>query len=161
MAESSPQYAPTLDERLEYLRKCPATDITELSRSITDLESKLPQVYLEGLAAEQRIICLRAALVCWSVTQGTQIPREMQLRSILADRLGRDSLVSAGTGSGKTLPIAINILLDDPSKNKITLTISPLKRLQSTQQADFSESYGIKTFVINEDTPRDDGWWTV
>ena len=85
----------------------------------------------------------------------------MQLRSILADQLGKDSLLSAGTGSGKTLPIAINILLDDPSKNKITLTISPLKRLQSTQEADFSSRYGIRTFAINDDTPREDAWWTV
>ncbi|KJA24296.1 hypothetical protein HYPSUDRAFT_136436 [Hypholoma sublateritium FD-334 SS-4] len=85
----------------------------------------------------------------------------MQLRSILADQLKKDSLVSAGTGSGKTLPIAINILLDDPSKNKVTITISPLKRLQATQQEDFKSRYGIRTFAINDDTPHDEAWWTV
>jgi hypothetical protein len=36
----------------------------------------------------------------------------MQLRDVLADRLRKDTLIAAGTGSGKTLPIALNILLD-------------------------------------------------
>ncbi|KAF8151358.1 P-loop containing nucleoside triphosphate hydrolase protein [Crassisporium funariophilum] len=84
----------------------------------------------------------------------------MQLRAILADRLGKESLISAGTGSGKTLPIAINILLDDPSKNLVTLTISPLTRLQATQEQDFVSRYGIQTFAINDHTPCDDTWWT-
>ncbi len=86
----------------------------------------------------------------------------MQLRAILADRLRHESLVPAGTGSRKTLPIAINILLNDPAKRKITITMSPLKRLQSSQQEDFSARYGIRTFaIINEDTSCDDKWWTV
>lgn len=85
----------------------------------------------------------------------------MQLRSVLADRHGKDSLVAAGTGSGKTLPMALNILLDDPLKNQVTLTLSPLKRLQSTQQEDFETRYRICTVVINEDTPRDEAWWNV
>jgi replicative superfamily II helicase len=68
----------------------------------------------------------------------------MQLRAILADRLGKESLISAGTGSGKTLPIAINILLDNPAKNLITLTLSPLTRLQATQEKDFVSRYGIR-----------------
>ena len=35
------------------------------------------------------------------------------------DQRVRDSLVSTGTGSGKTLPIAICTLLDDPAKKKL------------------------------------------
>jgi hypothetical protein len=70
-------------------------------------------------------------------------------------------LTSAGTGSGKTLPIALNFLLDDPSMEPVTLTISPLKRLQSTQANDFSKKYNVPTLTINEDTPRDDAWWDV
>ena len=70
-------------------------------------------------------------------------------------------LVSAGTGSGKTLPIALNVLLDDPDNNHVTLTLSPLKRLQVTQESDFNTRYGIPTVVINEDTPREDSWWNV
>lgn len=85
----------------------------------------------------------------------------MQLQAILADQHGHDLLISAGTGSGKTLPMALNILLDDPSGHGITLTISPLKRLQSTQQHNFANQYMINTVAINEDTPRDDQWWDV
>lgn len=39
----------------------------------------------------------------------------MQLRIILAERHGFDTLVVSGTGSGKTLPMALTILLDDQS----------------------------------------------
>jgi replicative superfamily II helicase len=85
----------------------------------------------------------------------------MQLQAVLADQHRHDSLVSASTGSGKTLPIALNILLDDPSNHRITLTISPLKRLQTTQENDFRVRYGILTYAINEDTPRDEKWWKV
>ena len=59
------------------------------------------------------------------------------------------------------LPIALNFLLDDPSTEPVTLTISPLKRLQSTQADDFSKKYNVPTLTINEDTPRDDAWWDV
>jgi ATP-dependent helicase YprA (DUF1998 family) len=40
-----------------------------------------------------------------SITGSVQVPREMQLRAILSDSQGKDTLVSVGTGSGKTLPI--------------------------------------------------------
>ncbi|KAF8801008.1 hypothetical protein BYT27DRAFT_7116166 [Phlegmacium glaucopus] len=62
----------------------------------------------------------------------------MQLWAVLADQHGKDLLVSAGTGSGKTLPIALNILLNNPARKLVTLTLSPLKRLQSTQENDFN-----------------------
>jgi hypothetical protein len=90
---------------------------------------------------------------------------------------GQDSLVDAGTGSGKTLPIALNILLDDPVHNGISLTILPLKRLQVTQvspqaikhgythlqsqENDFNSKYGIPTISVNNETPREDQYWQV
>ncbi len=161
MAQNIEYDVPNLAERLQYLRKCSGADIMELSRIIQGFTAQLPQDYLTELTSAERIVCLRAAIVCRSVTQGMQVPRKMQLQAILAAQLGHDSLISAGTGSGKTFPIAVNILLEDPADRKITITVSPLKRLQATQQTDFSERYGIRTFVINEDTPREEGWWTV
>ena len=76
----------------------------------------------------------------------------MQLRSMVADQRVWDSLVSAGTGSGKTLPIVICTLLDDPAKKKGTIVVSPLKRLQKIQAAAF-KCFGIYAVAINEDTP--------
>ncbi|KAF8166050.1 P-loop containing nucleoside triphosphate hydrolase protein [Pholiota molesta] len=152
-----PETIPTLQE----IRTCSEADIISICSSITELDSQLPHDYLAEIDDNERVICLRASLICWKVTQGKQVPRKMQLQAILADRLNQDSLVSAGTGSGKTLPIAINILLDDPANSPITLTISPLTRLQSSQVESFGERYGIKTFAINQYTPRDAAWWAV
>lgn len=68
---------------------------------------------------------------------------------------------TAGTESSRTLPIVLNALLDTPHKHLVTLVILPLKHLQITQENDFNKRYGIPTVVINEDTPREDAWWTV
>ena len=89
------------------------------------------------------------------------VPQEMQFRTVLSDFHGKDCLIAAGTGSGKTLPITLCILLDNPATNSITLTISPLKCLQVTQESDFNSRFRISTVTVNEDTPRDMDWWNV
>ena len=49
------------------------------------------------------------------VTSGTQVPRELQLGAFLAIHHGRDhSLFIAGTGTGKTLHIALNCIARRP-----------------------------------------------
>jgi Lhr-like helicase len=85
----------------------------------------------------------------------------MQLKVILTIKNGKDSLVSAGTGSGKTLLIALSMLLDDPEKKLITVTLLPLKCLQMTQESNFNTWYSIPTVIINKDMPREEVWWTV
>ena len=149
---------PSLADRLTEIRNYSLENVVELISRL-DLLSGLPMDLLDSLSDKDRVICFRATLLCYCVTNGTKIPREMQLRTVLADQHENDYLVAAGTGSGKTLPMALNILLEDPAKYWITITISPLKRLQSTQETDFNTRYGIPTVVINEDTPRDDAWW--
>ena len=151
---------PDLERKLQSFRNLPAEDILELASKIFYDDCRLPEEYLRSLDYGDRVLCIRACLICWSIPC-RQIPQEMQLRAVLADQHRHDSLVSAGTGSGKTLPIALNIVFDNPSDHKITLTISPLKRLQTTQENDFRVRYGIPTYAINEDTPRDDKWWKV
>ena len=145
---------PTLDQRLQVLRNLSSRNISDLASQKIP-EDKVPVTYLAGLNEKEHILCLRASLICLKVTDGAQIPREMQLRAVVADQNGGDSLTSAGTGSGKTLPIALNFLLDDPSTEPVTLTISPLKQLQSMQADDFSKKYNVPTLTINEDTPRE------
>ncbi|KAN0129104.1 hypothetical protein V8E53_013100 [Lactarius tabidus] len=104
-------------------------------------------------------LCKLAVIICYGITCSVQVPHEMQLRAIFPDSQGKDTLVSAGTGSSKTLPIALNVLLDNLEKNFITLTLSLLKCLQVTQELDFNTQYSIPTVVVNEDTPREDLWW--
>jgi hypothetical protein len=123
---------PTLEEYLGYVRLASGDDIELLLSNAINLNT-LPTTYLEKLSKEDRITASRACLLAWAVTGGIQIPRELQLRACLETYHGRDSLINAGTGSGKTLPIVLNLLLDDPRENGISLTISPLKRLQVTQ----------------------------
>lgn len=149
-----------LNEHLEYIQTCPPHSLDGLVSNL-GLHKRLPVSYLDTLDEDDKATCYRAALICYSVTGSAQVPREMQLRVILANQNRRDCLVSAGTGSGKTLPIVLNALLDDPDKSLVTLTLSPLKRLQVTQESDFNSCYGIPTVVINKDTPRDDAWWSV
>ena len=146
------------EEQLSFLRMCCFDTLKEQLASF-DLNAQLPTQFLDTLNEKDKTICYCATLLCHMVCK--QVPREMQLRTVLADVNGKDCLVSAGTGSGKTLPIALKILLDDPTRNRISLTVSPLKRLQTTQENDFNTRYRIPTVVINEDTPRDDAWWTV
>ena len=106
-------------------------------------------------------------LVVWStgvsLTGFVCRAREMQLRVILAERRGCDALVSSGTRSRETLPIAHTMLLDDPADHWITIMISPLKCLQVTQlqESDFNTKYGISTVVINDDTTSENSWWDV
>ncbi|KAF9486495.1 P-loop containing nucleoside triphosphate hydrolase protein [Pholiota conissans] len=161
MAEEILSYdVPTLTERLQFFRTCSDEAISELSLAIKGLHERLPQEYLAGLQSDDLILCLRVSLISWSTTGGEIVPRVIQLKDVLGDRRGRSTLVSAGTGSGKSIPMALNILLDDPRQNLISITVSPLKRLQASQVDYFMERFGIRTFAINEDTPRDEAWWT-
>jgi hypothetical protein len=154
------QNVPTLPERLNFLRTCTAAEISELLAHLS-LGFELPGGFLDSLDENDKTTCRRAMAICYCVTEGKIIPREMQLRAVLADRHGQDSLIAAGTGSGKTLPMALNILLDDPAMQFTTITLSPLKRLQATQKNDFIDRFGIPTEVINEDTSSESSWWKV
>ena len=151
-------------DRLTEIRNSWPEGIKDLiSKLDPELLAKLPTTYLDSLDDKDRVICFRVTLLCYYATacMKLQIPHEMQLRAILADQHGKGYLVAAGTGSGKTLPIAVNILLEDPVKCLTTLTISPLKCLQTTHEDEFNNVYGIPTVVINEDTPWDEAWWNV
>ena len=57
-------------------------------------------------------------------------PRDFQLDVAEALILGLDATLVAGTGSGKTLPWAMPLLLDE-YKERACIVISPLKALQA------------------------------
>jgi len=73
----------------------------------------------------------RAALTnAVKVAFNQNTPRDFQLDVAEALILGLDATVIAGTGSGKTLPWAMPLLLDE-NKERACLVISPLKALQA------------------------------
>ncbi|KAJ7768865.1 P-loop containing nucleoside triphosphate hydrolase protein [Mycena metata] len=112
--------------------------------------------FLSALPDPDYTTALRACLLVYTVTRGKIIPRELQLEAGIATANGRHGLVIAPTGWGKTMCIAIPILL---CPEKITITISPLKRLQLVQVKEFAAKFGISTVAINEDTPNDPDLW--
>src|SRR6266545_3032545 len=119
---------------------CSAEDISHLVTAVIP-QDHLPLQYLESLSTDNRTVCYRAAMICRVVTGSSIVPREMQFRAVLVYFKKKDCLIAAGTGSGKTLPIALCILLDDPAANLLTITVSPLKRLQVSQEADFNPRF--------------------
>ena len=93
--------------------------------------SRVPVEYIFTLDVEEQIVALRLCLLVYYATHGQEIPKKLQLQAALAC-LKTDSLVVAGTGFGKTHIMALVILYhDDP--NRLSITISPLNRLQKTQ----------------------------
>ncbi|KAF8910944.1 hypothetical protein CPB84DRAFT_1762953 [Gymnopilus junonius] len=91
-----------LTSHLETLRTCSATQLDQFKRELSlEIDERIPRTWLDGLKETDRTVCWRAILICYVITQGQQIPQEMQLRAVLADFQGLDSLISAGTGSGR------------------------------------------------------------
>lgn len=81
---------------------------------------------MSGLSIADRILALRACLLVYTVTRGRLVPLDLQLQAGIAAANREESFVIARTGWGKTLCIAIPLLL---CPERISITISPLKRL--------------------------------
>jgi hypothetical protein len=86
--------------------------------------------FLNSLAPGARSNVLKASLIIYVLSGCTMVPRELQLRAALAEIAGFDTSVMSGTGTGKTLIMAIPHILDP---GRISFIISPLKRLQLSQ----------------------------
>ena len=109
-------------EKLDHFRNCSPEDILALV-TVTFFfpQDILLRQYLESLLKEGKTVCYLAAMIRWAVSSSTMVPREMQSWVILTDLQKKDCLVAAGTASGKTLPIVLCILLDDPAANFIMI----------------------------------------
>jgi ATP-dependent helicase YprA (DUF1998 family) len=77
-------------------------------------------------------------------------PRKFQLDIAEALMLGLDITAIAGTGSGKTLPWVMPLLLEE-NKTKTVLVISPLKALQADHVRFYSWAF---TAVLRPSTGR-------
>ncbi|KAJ7120720.1 P-loop containing nucleoside triphosphate hydrolase protein [Mycena crocata] len=140
---------------LAELRQKPLLELKALAAQVIPPQLPLPDAYIATLNDKSQTIAFLSTLLVYFYSQGRMIPRQYQLESTDAFSKGLDSLVDSGTGSGKTLcQILPNLLWPTTT----SMTVSPLKRLQILQAAEF-ERWGIKTVCINEDTPKDKKLW--
>ncbi len=95
-------------------------------------EGRVPLGYILPFPIEKHVVLYRFCLLEYYATRGAEVPCQNQLKAALATFEGQDSLVIADTGSGKTLIIAL-LLLINSVPDRISITVSPLKRLQVTQ----------------------------
>jgi ATP-dependent helicase YprA (DUF1998 family) len=81
-------------------------------------------------------------------------PYDWQVDVTEALILGLDSIVIAGTGSGKTMPFGM-LALTDLSRKKMVLVISPLNALEH-EQAERFHAMGLTATAVNSDvyTPK-------
>ncbi|KAH0828138.1 hypothetical protein J3R83DRAFT_3826 [Lanmaoa asiatica] len=99
-------------------------------RALEDIGTRLPVEFIATLSEIDTVDALRASLIVHHLSSHAIVPHDFQLQASLAILHGKDSIVTAGTGSGKTLCQLIPLLL---RPNTLSITISPLKRLQVTQ----------------------------
>lgn len=127
---AAPIYPLTLSQHLD-------DSFTELWRKFADsvqpnLKDNNLSLFIMDLDDSEQVIALRLCLLVYTITNGKEIPKELQLKAALAS-IDRDTLVIAGTGFGKTHIMALLQLLEKSNSNRVFITISPLKRLQETQ----------------------------
>ncbi|KAF8220384.1 hypothetical protein L208DRAFT_1372830 [Tricholoma matsutake] len=114
---------------LATIRVLDKDDVTGFAYRLISDERLPSHDFLSSLSADDCNIIARVLL--YAVTRGnTIIPRDFQLQASLETVHGRDSVIIAGTGHGKTLSIVIPLLLFSGS---MTITISLPKCLQMMQ----------------------------
>jgi hypothetical protein len=137
-----------------------ALDLAALSEITPNIipENQYPSaVVLDSFSNAIKADLLRACLLIFFLSLGKMVPRHFQLEAIAHTLTGQDGLVTAATGSGKTLIMAALSLLRPNDK---TVLIVPLKRLQASQNDAFTR-FNIPSIIINEDTPDDPELWKV
>lgn len=90
----------------------------------------LVPAFIMCLTPEQQDIMFEAFFRLDYLSRGLTVPHPFRLDFTLALRDGRDVVLHAGTGYGKTITMVLPIIL---SRGRVAITISPLKLLQETQ----------------------------
>ena len=118
-----------LQEVLLDIRQKSLPDLLALALDILPSD-RYPGQFIDSLDNTHKTISLREALLVYFASKCKIVPRQYQLEATNALEDGRDILVDAGTGYGKTLCHIIPNLMHP---NTMSITISPLKRLQMLQ----------------------------
>jgi hypothetical protein len=121
---------PLLEAELKIIRTYGPIQLAQVAQDIIPSSQMPPLEFLHALSEVERTDVFRACLLVFKLSRGAVVPRVFQLQAALASLAGQDSVIVAGTGSGKTLCIIIPLLLRPAV---IGITVSPLKRLQITQ----------------------------
>ena len=88
-----------------------------------------------------------------TLLKGSHDPFPYQLDAAAAVATGRDTVLIAPTGAGKTLVLAMPLLYH---KTKVSIVISPLQALE-TDQALKMNQLGIKSILVDSvDLPNED-----
>ncbi|KAJ7482618.1 P-loop containing nucleoside triphosphate hydrolase protein, partial [Mycena latifolia] len=107
--------------------------------------SKITPEQLEAIRQELKLL---PGLIKTPYTKWTNGAQEFQLKCMEAQKLGKDVLLFAATGAGKT-GIAAGPHLLPSSEGKVTLVVSPLLSLHQEQVVTFRDEFGLKATAIN------------
>ncbi|KAJ7679244.1 P-loop containing nucleoside triphosphate hydrolase protein [Mycena polygramma] len=109
------------------------------------LKSTISPEQLDAIRQELKLL---PGLIKTHYTKWTDGAKAFQLECMGAQKLGKDILLHAATGAGKT-GIAAGPHLLPSSKGKVTLVVSPLLSLHEEQVTTFREEFGLKATAIN------------
>ena len=99
-----------------------------MSRTSQDNLNNLSDDFIKKFKRNHHEIIIEAFLQTDFRTCGNQSPRPFQLECAIALKTGEDLICTAGCGAGKTLAMALPVMMLD--EGKLALTIVPLKLLQ-------------------------------
>jgi hypothetical protein len=115
---------------LEAIRKTPIESLRNTVKDVVPLQLMPLALFIHSLTTIEQEEVLRACLMIFILSNGKMVPRQPQLVGALATLAGRNSKIILGTGSGKTLIMVLPHLL---RPDRVSIVVSPLKRLQVTQ----------------------------
>lgn len=119
-----------MEDQLQAIRDLPDANLAAACSDLIPADLMPSSLYLQSLTPTEAFIVYRSCMLLYLVTNKSLVPRQFQLEATVAMMSGRDSLINAGTGTGKTICMVLPQLLDPDA---ISIVVSPLKRLQMNQ----------------------------
>ena len=119
----------------EAIRKSRLEDVRAAVSAVIPQHLMPPADFIQLLTPGNQAEVYKACLIVFLISGSQIVPRKLQLLAALATLAGNDSEVISGTGTGKTLAMAIPHLLHP---ERVSLIVSPLKRLEVTQVCIFT-----------------------